>query len=498
MKILFFYIGTPTPILETELELIRKHEKLGDEVTVFQCTGKLSNCYWNIKHKESNCLQCRSKFQKGWEVLNPGNNVSLRECLPENSQKKPNLMMDFNSVSEISAFKYDGEKIGLGVTSSIVSLTRDHRFNTQKYQNRINKTLQSSIEVYDFLKKQIKDIKPDIVYFFNGRIHTHLPVRLLCEKFGLEYYSYEVSLQKNHFVLLKNKTVHHSVSIDRVAALQNSWTVAKQLEGEKILQRMRSGDPDGNHWTFLKNQKKNILPKKFNKYKRNIAIFCGTLDEYEGIEWGTNKIYHPDQTKGIECILEEFENNHDFFFYVRVHPNMADLPRRTSQLADIQKINLRFKNALVIWPEEKVDTYALMEVCEKVVTFGSTIGVEATFWGRPSILADHSLFEHFGYAHCPESHKELIKLLECELEPKPKSTAIQAIYDITFTDSVPFESFKEQGRVNSQSYGLFDGVNIRAQLPLRLWVQLNNISDRLKRVFFKPTFAIRKIKYRWK
>jgi len=32
MKILFFHIGTPAPILETELELACKHEKDGDTI----------------------------------------------------------------------------------------------------------------------------------------------------------------------------------------------------------------------------------------------------------------------------------------------------------------------------------------------------------------------------------------------------------------------------------------------------------------------------------
>ncbi len=371
-------------------------------------------------------------------------------------------------------------------------------FDTKKYNKDIQKSLKASIEIYNFLKKEIEQFNPDKVYFFNGRVHTHLPFRLLCEKLGVDYYSYEVSLQKNHFILIKNKTVHHPVSLEKVLSCQNNWSSEKQLEGELILRKLRTGDPDGNRWTFLKNQKKNKLPEGFNKDKRNVVIFCGTLDEYEGIEWGSNKIYLPDQTAGIVRILEEFENRNDFFFYIRAHPNMADLPRSTSQLADIQQINLRFKNALVVWPEEIVDTYALMEACEKVLTFGSTTGVEATFWGRPSILADHSLFEHFNYAYRPNNHEQLIELLEGELEPKPAITAVQAMYVITFGDSVPFESFKELGRVNSQSFGEFDGVQIRARFLLRLWVRLGSIPDRLRRGILKPSLIVRKLKYRWK
>jgi len=45
-----FYIGTPSPIPEVELELIKKHEKSGDIVHVVRCTGNLPNCHWNLAH----------------------------------------------------------------------------------------------------------------------------------------------------------------------------------------------------------------------------------------------------------------------------------------------------------------------------------------------------------------------------------------------------------------------------------------------------------------
>ena len=82
MKVLFFCIGTPSPILETEFELIRKHEKAGDMVRVIQCSGNLSNCHWNLNHIESQCSQCRSRYKNGWDALNPGASVELKQFPP--------------------------------------------------------------------------------------------------------------------------------------------------------------------------------------------------------------------------------------------------------------------------------------------------------------------------------------------------------------------------------------------------------------------------------
>ena len=86
-----------------------------------------------------------------------------------------------------------------------------------------------------------------------------------------------------------------------------------------------------------------------------------------------------------------------FIFYLRVHPHMKELPSSTSQLVDIQALSSRYSNVCVIWPEENIDTYALIDACEKILTFGSTVGIEATYWGKPSILADYAKFENFNY-----------------------------------------------------------------------------------------------------
>ena len=107
MKVFIFYIGTPNPIFETELELIRKHEKAGDSVRVLQCSGNLSNCHWNQNHMNSQCTSCRSKFKNGWEVLNPGKNVELKQFRVYNVNTADFPL--FNSIEDIKRFQYDNK-----------------------------------------------------------------------------------------------------------------------------------------------------------------------------------------------------------------------------------------------------------------------------------------------------------------------------------------------------------------------------------------------------
>ncbi|MDC6449541.1 hypothetical protein PQY67_05085 [Pseudomonadales bacterium] len=492
MKVLLFYIGTPSPILEIEMELIKKHDKAGDIVSVVQCTGNLPNCHWNLEHSESVCGVCRSKFRHGLDSLNLGENVNLKEFPTSDEVTNLDFPESFDSNEDVSNYEYDGEKIGFGTTATLVSLTRDHRFDKAKHLEDIYRTLRTSVIIYDTLKKQMEEFKPDLVYFFNGRIATHLPAKLLCKQLGLNYYSYETSRVHNHYRQFKNTTVHEP----HISNVKN-WTDEQLKLGESLLRRMRGGvDPSIKN--FNQDQKKGVLPEGFNPNKRNIAIFCGTLDEYEGVEWGTNKIYKPDQTAGISKILESLEHRSDFIFYIRLHPHMADLPRTNSQLSDVQSISDRYSNAYIIWPEDEMDTYALMENCEKVVTFGSSTGVEATYWGRPSILADFSIFQMFEYAYMPDTHEEVIQLLLTNnLEPKAAESSIKAVYTLYYRGAEPYKFFEESQRQNGVGSLTYNGVRLRAaRLPI-LWRWLCVFPRRFLRIVRNPSLVLKKYNVLW-
>jgi hypothetical protein len=45
------------------------------------------------------------------------------------------------------------------------------------------------------------------------------------------------------------------------------------------------------------------------------------------------------------------------------------------------------------------------------------MGIEATYWGIPSILCSNAIYERFNIAYQPSSHEEVIKLILSELKP---------------------------------------------------------------------------------
>lgn len=490
MKTFIFHVGTPTPIFETELELIRKSEKSGDIVRVLQCTGNLSNCHWNLKHIHAYCARCRSRFKNGWDLLNCGENVDLK-TFPKNSLKAVAPPNDFESVDAIKHYRYDDEKIGFGVASSLISICRDHRFDTVKYRKDVSRVIKTALQVYETLKQEFKEFKPDRVYIFNGRICTHWPAILLCKQMGIDFFVYEVATRRNHYTLRHNSTVHDAQAASK--EFEMTWANGG-ADREKIsrtwFELKREGTTKGNMKSFTQKQVKGILPTGFNSDNKNIAIFNKTIDEYAAISGWENPLYSPDETAGIGRIVEALQSDDRYMFYLRVHPHMIEVPRTTSQLRDIQELSSRFDNLSVIWPEDIVDSYALMFACEKVITFGSTIGLETAYWGKPSILAGRAYYENFDCFYKPKTHEELVNFLKQDLKPLPADSVLKYGFNQMF-GGIPYEYFKQTGFKNGLAIGTFEGVDIKPALLYRILFSLY----KAKRFFMNSSLMSKKIKH---
>jgi len=92
-----------------------------------------------------------------------------------------------------------------------------------------------------------------------------------------------------------------------------------------------------------------------------------------------------------------------------VHPNLNNL--QNSQARGIRELGLQFPSIRIIPPDSAVSSYALLDSADVVVSYGSTIGIEAAYAGTPSILMARAAYEDLGVCIRPQSHEELITLL---------------------------------------------------------------------------------------
>jgi hypothetical protein len=198
-----------------------------------------------------------------------------------------------------------------------------------------------------------------------------------------------------------------------------------------------------------------LLPVGWSTGRRNIVVFNSSEDEFESFAEMRNPVY-ADQCEALDA-LAAASLPPDVRLYLRVHPNLAGI--YNSQLRHLA--TLRAPHLRIVDATSPVDSYALLDAAETVLTFGSTVGVEAAYWGKPSILVGRAHYEHLGACAIPSTHEELLAMLAGKLEPGSRSGALAYGY-WNATAGIAHDRFESLGRLR----GRFDGRVLRGSRAL--------------------------------
>jgi hypothetical protein len=122
-----------------------------------------------------------------------------------------------------------------------------------------------------------------------------------------------------------------------------------------------------------------------------------------------------------------------------MHPNMIGSDE--TYLKNLFKLEKRHSFFHIIRAESDICSYTMIKNANTVVTFGSTLGIEAVYLGTPSVLAAEMYYDHLGSTYNPSSHKELVKMIIMDLKPKRKLGAyILGYYLMNY--GLPYKYYK--------------------------------------------------------
>lgn len=473
------------PTLAMELEVIDELRASGFDVHVITCNGCLETCYFNPVHNLLGCAICESRsthFHNYTSIPNT-NRHRLHEFQEVAQMKFPR----FEDMQSLRTYNYEGVNIGRGVVSSIVSLTRSNDVNSLTHPELVEQQLRVSLQALFNAKLYIEMLKPERVLVYNGRFAEVYPFVNLCEQLGIEYQTMEMEVNFTHYNTYPNGLPHSIIIFQQ--QLEQVWKAAdpKQREEEAIawFHQCRKGHKLYNS-TFLEKMVKGVLPENFDDQRCNIAILNSSDDEFVALsEWAPD--LYDNQNEAIEKILRQFEGQKDFHFYLRVHPNLRGIDN--PQTRGIAALN--FDNLTIIPADATIDTYSLMDACDKVIVFGSTTGIEATFWGNISILLAPASYQYLNCVYKPSSWEETFSLIANRSLPAiDRSTTLPYAYFIQHRGR-PYKRFHWSGKDSST----FDGQRVKKIYPsawlylvrylskLPLWFRsfriLNNRSMRL-------------------
>jgi len=415
-KKLIIYTSFPYwPRLETELEIADEHISKGYEVTLLSCVGELITCPENAKHRKLKCLSCTSRLQAGYKWL--GNkraklktmyNVSIKQRKIINKL----LLQPINCWDDLRLIKVDDDDVGEAALSELFSHLRETQPNFKKHIGFAMQLLENALIVHFSIRNHLLEEKPDKFILFNGRISAYRPALRVGISLGVNTEVFEVHSNFSQYILVDNAYPHDPKTVAKhvlQAYEQSTYTDGDKYKIASEWFKNREKGKSDEQFSFTNKQVKGYGIKQIRCDNRlKLGIFVSS--EYEFAVVGEQRSpFYDDQNAAIAQISDDLEND-NILLIVRAHPNLATL--NNSQIKNLENICSFKDNIEYISPISKVSTYELLDICDVVLIFSSTVGIEAVHKGKPTILMGQAVYKGFGGTIEPDSHEELITILK--------------------------------------------------------------------------------------
>lgn len=400
---------------ETTLELVERYLQRGFRVRLLACRATLPACMANPTHSLGVCMQCQSRFAAGvrWAGVN---RVQVESFMPltasQHALVKNITQTPFASLAQVQQLTLDGSDIGLAALSSAISYLREPHPDVLKHRDMIARFLRSALIAHFAFKNLFERECPDEFVVFNGRFAEVRPPLRLAQQLGIQTYVFEaIQGLIEHFVLTPNSFLHDLDIMKREMERVYAATVLSEDEQRQLAKETFRLS----RIFYFEQEEKRDETQVITPHKRKqgesarLIIFNNSEDEFEAIPGWKNPFYKH-QNDGIEQLLSAFAGRDDIHITLREHPNLKGVD--SSQRDFLRQLPSRFANFTRIEAESKVSSYELMDDNDLVMTFGSSIGIEAAYFGKPVILMGRALYEDLNCCLRPNGHAALVNLLD--------------------------------------------------------------------------------------
>lgn len=401
-----------------------------NEVSVLVCDGGTKKCCGNTFGNKLLCCECKKRTSAVLETI-PNINVIKQKDVLKN--KTEHNHFKYNSLKELNKIEYKGFEIGYGVSSYYISLTRNlNPLITPKLKRILDDWLDISMTHTDIAEKVITN-EYNCVYVINGRLFDSKPYQEVAFARGIH-----VTLGES-YIAIDGKIVRMNFDNVRVHSvvgncdnIRRFWDESKlpleerrQVAASFFEKRANAIKTDDKVYTA--GQTKGLLPDDWDSNKTNIGIFNSSEDEFAAIggEFEKNNLF-VSQLDGIKFLLENTKDP-NIHFYLRIHPNLMNIKYKYH--TDLYNFPKQYKNITVIPGSSPVSSYSLLNACDRVITFGSTMGVEAAYAGKTAMVMRPCFYYYLHVAFVPKTKGDVLDFVNGKIEFTPdKEDALKYSY----------------------------------------------------------------------
>ena len=426
---IFSFLSMRTPHLAALCEIAIDEARKGEKVRFFYCDKQIKKVGVMDCGIWGSCCFCLARAKKMQKILSKESVEFSEFKIEEEISPKIEIPPEvFASEQNFQSYIIEGFDVGSAVASTSMNHKRETKFFSAFKREDLEMYLKRSVHLYRQLLKHFQRNRPNKVIIFNARLSPDRAVYRATESLGIPVEVVEVAGTLNKYIRLINERPHDFY--DWSKEIEELWSAASSLDldqktavGSKWFEDSRY-KPQRPFLRISGRMKKGKLPKNLDLNKKIISIFASSDDERLASGAKAPKSMFETQIEGIRTLVKHFEDRKDIQLVLRIHPNLSNL--RNSQMHELLCVSAQ--NLVVVKPEARVDSYELLARSNIAVSFWSTIGIEATYWGCPSIALAANRSNDLNVVYTPKEFSEFCRMIDSDLPPKPKIQAVKFGY----------------------------------------------------------------------
>ena len=456
--ILFFTPYTPwLPHTLWETTMGHALRQRGHSVHFLTCSG-LPNCGMApmpMENHEAFCQHCRDL---NCDILPRLRHTSENFQIAVTSEEKAQIeaWAQALSVEELNTASYADLPLGQWTRSDVISRwhTLEPRIDRPEVAESIRLLLIGAAMAAVALPRLYDRHNPDVIVTLNGSFFLNRVAVEIARARGIRVILHERGWMDNTVGFITQ-----GIAGD-MAGYQERWQNWKdiplsdsELEAvAALLQQRRQGvNMNWSAFSPLQNssQDRMQINTMLGLSDRPLALLCTSSDCEGSLADRARAI---DQREWIAQTVDWFRAHPQFNLVVRVHPNEVDHAQTDDRvlnwyraLGEQLQSNMS-ANVRVILPDEKISTYALMDVAAVGLSYGSTAGLEMACQGIPLVHAGLGYYKDCGFTHeirsaadIPGVMAQVMGLARC---PTTQRLAFRFMQRLFIDICVPFSKVK--------------------------------------------------------
>lgn len=351
--------------------------------------------------KEVSEFELRKRILYTQEILKPANKVM--QIIPMIDVKcGPVTPVLENIAHEIAIF--DSQ-----YTLQIEEISTDNSL----YKLRYERSLLTARRFYNWLQTN----QPDLVIVPNGTVHELAVLYRVAKMMGIDTVTFEFGDQKERIWMAQN----HEIMRQNTDALWHELGGGEiTSEHRETLVKMYAARKNARIWRNFARKWQEIPTEGARRLHSSLA-----LDARPVVLLATNvlgdsltlgrQIITQTMAEWIKRTINLLYERKDIQLVIRIHPGEI-LTRGTSMVELIRAAFPELPDHIkLIGPDEKVNTYDLIEIADVGLVYTTTVGLEMAMAGIPVIVSGITHYRNRGFTHDPNTWEEYVEEIEAIL-----------------------------------------------------------------------------------